>query len=41
MIAYAGALRLRAGETSPPDFTIKPRWPLDELTAITTAAYSV
>ena len=31
MIAYAGALRLQAGEVSGDDVTIRPRWPLDEM----------
>ncbi|HMN81604.1 MAG TPA: tRNA (adenosine(37)-N6)-threonylcarbamoyltransferase complex transferase subunit TsaD [Burkholderiaceae bacterium] len=33
MIAFAGALRLAAGERPgvPVDFTVKPRWPLEEL----------
>lgn len=34
MIAYAGAKRLLAGETTPLDCKAKPRWPLDTLTAI-------
>ena len=33
MIAFAGALRLAAGERPgmPVDFTVRPRWPLEEL----------
>ncbi|HIF51949.1 MAG TPA: tRNA (adenosine(37)-N6)-threonylcarbamoyltransferase complex transferase subunit TsaD [Thiotrichaceae bacterium] len=31
MIAYAGYLRLKAGETQSLNFQAKPRWPLDEL----------
>ena len=31
MVAYAGSLRLLAGEAHGLDFTIKPRWPLDSL----------
>ena len=34
MIAYAGMQRLKAGETLPLSSKAKPRWPLDELTAI-------
>ena len=33
MVAYAGWLRLSAGETAPPAFNVRPRWPLGELTA--------
>ena len=31
MVAYAGSLRLLAGESRDLDFTVKPRWPLDSL----------
>ena len=31
MIAYAGCQRLLAGEVDPPDATVRPRWPLQEL----------
>lgn len=34
MIAYAGAQRLLAGETTPLDAKAQPRWPLDGLTPI-------
>ena len=34
MIAYAGALRLQAGQTEPPEIQPKPRWSLEELNAI-------
>ncbi|MGK0271592.1 MAG: N6-L-threonylcarbamoyladenine synthase [Cocleimonas sp.] len=34
MIAYAGALRLQAGQTEEPMIQPKPRWSLEELTAI-------
>lgn len=34
MIAYAGALRLQAGEQDENSFQVKPRWPISELTAI-------
>ena len=33
MIAYAGAQRLAAGEVDPPDATVRPRWPMQELAA--------
>jgi hypothetical protein len=34
MIALAGALRLSRGEALPPGgFTVRPRWPLAELTS--------
>jgi N6-L-threonylcarbamoyladenine synthase len=33
MIAYAGALRLAAGEVDSPDAEVRPRWPMTELTA--------
>jgi N6-L-threonylcarbamoyladenine synthase len=29
MIAWAGIERLRAGLADPPDFPVRPRWPLD------------
>jgi tRNA N6-adenosine threonylcarbamoyltransferase len=32
MIAYAGYLRLKAGQTESLNFQAKPRWPLDEIT---------
>ena len=35
MIAYAGHQRLAAGEHQPLGFTVRPRWPLTELTAAT------
>ena len=31
MVAYAGSLRLLAGESHDLDFTVRPRWPLDSL----------
>lgn len=34
MIAYAGWLRLKAGEDSPLKFSATPRWPLEELQSI-------
>ncbi len=34
MIAYAGALRLRAGEMAEAEITVRPRWPLTELDAL-------
>ena len=34
MIAYAGCMRLLAGETSGLEFTVQPRWPLESLSAI-------
>ncbi|GAA0400857.1 tRNA (adenosine(37)-N6)-threonylcarbamoyltransferase complex transferase subunit TsaD [Cocleimonas flava] len=34
MIAYAGALRLQAGQTEPAEIQPKPRWSLEELNAI-------
>lgn len=34
MIAYAGALRLQAGQTEPAEIQPKPRWSLEELSAI-------
>ena len=33
MIAYAGALRLAAGETDSADVEVRPRWPMTELKA--------
>jgi len=33
MIAYAGAFRLLAGESSGDDVTVHPRWPLEQMTA--------
>jgi len=33
MIAYAGALRLLAGEVDSADAEVRPRWPMTELTA--------
>ena len=38
MIAYAGALRLLAGEVDGPDAEVKARWPMTELTAPMAAA---
>ena len=32
MIAFAGSLRLDAGQTQQPEFGARPRWPIDELT---------
>ena len=34
MIAYAGAIRLKAGETEEPVILPKPRWSLEELTVV-------
>jgi len=34
MIAYAGALRLEAGETEPLAINVRARWPMGELAAI-------
>lgn len=34
MIAYAGLVRLQAGQYAPLDFTVRPRWPLVELSAV-------
>ncbi len=34
MIAYAGCLRLRAGQHEPLAFSARPRWPMEELPAI-------
>jgi len=31
MIAFAGAMRLKAGETGDGTFTVRPRWELAEL----------
>lgn len=31
MIAYAGCLRLQAGQSQPPDIDARARWPMDEL----------
>ena len=33
MIAFAGALRLVAGERDGPDAEVRPRWPMTELSA--------
>jgi N6-L-threonylcarbamoyladenine synthase len=33
MIAYAGALRLKAGQVDSLDAEVRPRWPMTELTA--------
>ncbi len=38
MIAYAGALRLAAGECDGPDAEVRPRWPMTELAAPKAAA---
>ena len=38
MIAYAGAMRLTAGEVDRPDAEVRPRWPMTELTAPRAAA---
>jgi N6-L-threonylcarbamoyladenine synthase len=38
MIAYAGALRLAAGEADSPDAEVRPRWPMTELAAPKAAA---
>jgi len=32
MIAYAGTLRLTAGQCEPLEFSARPRWPMNELT---------
>ena len=37
MVAYAGSLRLLAGEAHGLDFTVKPRWPLASLSPPGTA----
>jgi len=34
MIAYAGCLRLQAGQSEGPTFNARARWPIDELTAL-------
>ena len=34
MIAYAGLLRIKAGERDGAGFETTPRWPLEELTAV-------
>lgn len=34
MIAYAGYLRLKAGQTVPLDFGASPRWPIEDLPAV-------
>ncbi len=34
MIAYAGCLRLQAGQWGPPGFEARARWPIDTLTAL-------
>ncbi len=34
MIAYAGCLRLMAGEREPPVFRVMPRWPMEELPSL-------
>ncbi len=34
MIAYAGCLRLQAGEREPPAFEARARWPMDTVTAL-------
>ena len=39
MIALAGAERLALGQTSPLDFSARPRWPLDELSAAATPTH--
>jgi N6-L-threonylcarbamoyladenine synthase len=36
MIAYAGHLRLRAGQQDPPAFSVQPRWRLSDLPPIAT-----
>ena len=33
MIAYAGAMRLQTGATEPSVISVRPRWPLSELSA--------
>ena len=38
MIAYAGALRLAAGECDGHDVEVRPRWPMTELAAPKAAA---
>lgn len=34
MIAFAGFLRLAAGQSQPPDFDVKARWPIDTLPSL-------
>ena len=36
MIAYAGWLRLQAGESQPADIDARARWPLDDLQRLNT-----
>lgn len=38
MIAYAGALRLLAGQVDSPDTAVRPRWPMEELPPLAGAA---
>lgn len=38
MIAYAGAQRLQAGQTSECQITVKPRWPMDQLAPLGNAS---
>jgi N6-L-threonylcarbamoyladenine synthase len=39
MIAYAGYLRLKAGQTESLNFQAKPRWPLDEMATVKAVHY--
>ncbi len=39
MIALAGAMRLARGERSPLDMAARPRWPLDETSALENPLY--
>lgn len=34
MIAYAGWQRLKAGQSEPMQFGVRPRWPMEELPAL-------
>ena len=36
MIAYAGCLRLLSGERAEPSFSVRPRWPMTELSSVST-----
>jgi N6-L-threonylcarbamoyladenine synthase len=38
MIAFAGALRLEAGQHAPAEVTVQPRWDMASLPAVTTPA---
>ena len=37
MIAYAGAVRLAAGQVDPPEAPVRPRWPMEELPPLAVA----